>query len=222
MDMKKFFTFCLVLIGIAAIYSYCGAAPAMVEKNLFSQDRKPPSPDSDASTSQPAKPGMPISNLQLDGVMIKGDDRKALIRMKSQAAAPDKKRGQVPYVTVRENQQIGDFRVVRIETKSVTLEKDGQSVTLSLFAEGKAVIPAAVQQSPVPGPGAGPPVGMPPGQQQQNVNQQRMQRPQPGEPMQAPNADIGVDQPQVVSNPGQEPDVAVTDQGILPEEEPQQ
>jgi len=219
--MKKFFASCLVLAGMTLIYSSCQAAPTMVEKNLFSQDRKPPAPESEASATQPTKPGMPISNFQLDGVIIRGNEKKAMIRLKSQAGMGDKKKGQVPYVTARENEQVGDYRIVRIEPKSVTLEKEGQSVTLGLFAEGKMVIPASVPPQGPQGPGGSVPMQQPQQQQQQQqaAEQQRMQRPQPGEPGQMPNP--GDQQPpQVVSNLGQEPEMAV-DQGILPEEEPQ-
>jgi len=216
--MKRVFAFCLVLAGIALIYSPCHAAPTLVEKNIFSQDRKPPAPESEVAPAQPTKPGMPISNLQLDGVMIRGGEKRAMIRLKSQVGMTDKKKGQIPYVTARENEQVGDYKVLRIERKSVTLEKDGQNITLGLFAEGKVVIPASAQPQGPQGP-----VGVPVQQnQQQAAEQQRMQRPQPGEPGQMMQNPGGEQQPpQVTSNLGQEPEMAV-DQGILPEEEPPQ
>jgi hypothetical protein len=67
-------------------------------------------------------------------------------------------------MTVREGQQVGEYRVVKIEGKSISLEKDGQTYVLGLFAEGKISPPAP--HAPVAPPPAQPaPQGAPPGQQ---------------------------------------------------------
>ena len=158
-SIKKVFLFSLVLAGGLFIHPSFAATPLMVEKNLFAQDRKPPPPESAASSTQPGRPGMPVNNIQLDGVILLGNSKKALVRLKNQPAGPDKKKQQSPFVTVRENQQIGEFRVVKIDAKSISLEKDGQTFLISLFAEGKVVVPAAAIPSPAaapPGPGGVP------------------------------------------------------------------
>lgn len=137
------------------------AAPVMVEKNLFAQDRRPPSPES-AAPAQPAKPGMALSNIQLDGVMIHGNNKKAIIRLKNVGGGGGpKQKGTTatPFVTVKEGQQVGDFRVSKIESKSISFEKEGQTYTIGLFAEGKIATPAAPVapaqpiQPPMPPPG---------------------------------------------------------------------
>jgi len=149
----------------------------MVDKNLFAQDRKPPSPETAAAPAAAGKPGMPVTNIQLDGVMIKGNSRKALVRMKASGgpAGQAGKKGSSPFVVVRENQQVGDFRVVKIEPKSISLERDGQHFVVSLFAEGKIATPAA----PPPAPAQRDDNAAPPGQNPQVLPPGRVQRGQP-------------------------------------------
>jgi len=125
-----------------------GAAPIMVEKNLFAQDRKPPSEQA-APTPQANQPGLQPKSIQLDGVFICGDVKKALIRLKGQHSGKDKSgKAQSPFVMVREGEKLAEYQVVRIEPRSVSLEKDGQTYVVSLFAEGKVVPPAP--QTPQP------------------------------------------------------------------------
>ena len=129
----------------------------MVEKNLFAPDRKPPSPESTAPAPQANKPGLTAKAVQLDGIFIRGDIKKAIMRVKGQIPGADKGKAQNPYVTVKEGEKIGDLQVVKIDYRSVSLEKDGQIDVVKLFAEGKVVPPPP----PVPAaPGAAPP---PPG-----------------------------------------------------------
>ncbi len=150
----------VILLGALAIVPQLQAAEQiMVDKNLFAQDRKPPPADLSAAAAQPGKPGVALNAIQLDGVMIQGDTKKALLRLKSPPAQADRKKNQSPYVTVHEGQRVGDFQVVKIEPKSVSLEKDGQVSVLSLFSEGK--VSPQVPSPPVP---PGPPVGAPQGQ----------------------------------------------------------
>lgn len=184
MSIKILVTSGILLAGIVLGSSSCHSAPLMVEKNLFSQDRKPPPPDT-ATASAPGKPGMPVTNIQLDGVVIHGNTRKALIRLKAQPGGgvgpKGQKKPQSPFVTVRENQQVGDYRVLKIEPKSVSLEKDGQKFLVSLFSEGKVVTPPAAPSQPpqVQQPGAGGTprqAGIPPqGRGQRGQDQQVMQ-----------------------------------------------
>lgn len=168
----------LITAGVAA--APCGAAPPMVEKNLFSQDRKPPSPDAATAPAQANKPSLSLKSVQLDGIIVFGNTRKALVRMKSGGKpAEEKGKRQSPYVVVSEGGLLGDYRVTKVDVKSITLEKDGQSIVVSLFAEGKVSPPVpaapatpsqAAQGQAVPGRGRGP--GAPP----------RGGRPEPGHP----------------------------------------
>jgi hypothetical protein len=150
---------------------------------------------------------MPVTNIQLDGVMITGNNRKALVRLKSPQVGGDKKKAQSPFVTVREGQPIGDYRVIKIDTKSIMIEKDGQSHTINLFAEGKIASPVAPSTpagNPNLPPGAA--VNMPPVPGQPNQPPNFQPRPQPAIPGQepdqvAPAANVGMDPTQQV--PGQ-------------------
>lgn len=151
----------------------------MVEKNLFAADRKPPPEFADAS-AKAAKLGMTIGNIQLDGVIIQRNSKKAVLRMKNQPAGAAGRKGQPasPFVTVREGQMVSDYRVSKIESKSISLEKDGQTFTVGLFAEDKEVTqpslplaPAPAQQ-PMAAPGVAPQV--------MGANRPASVQPQPG------------------------------------------
>jgi hypothetical protein len=184
--LKKFLSILLLLVLGPVFNSVCTAAPLMVERNLFATDRKPPSPDSADTSSKSAKPGMAVGNIQLDGVIIQSNVKRAVLRMKNPPAGAAAKKGQPtsPFVTVREGQVVSDYRVSKIESKSISLEKDGQTFTISLFAENKVVTPPSA-----PSPAA-PPV-----------------QPQPAAP-EVPPQEAGANQPPGVQNPHPNPNVA--------------
>lgn len=145
----------LVLAGswLGGCSSPCFGASLMVEKNLFAPDRKPPSPEASAPAPAQNKAGLSAKAVQLDGVIMSGDVKKAIMRVKGAIPGTDKAKTQNPYVTVKEGEKIGDLQVVKIETRSVSLEKDGQVEVIRLFAEGKVVPPPP----PVPAAPAAPP-----------------------------------------------------------------
>ncbi len=200
--MKRVLSLLLFLGCGVLLVSVCQAAPLMVEKNLFSPDRKPPSPDSAESSQKASKPGLSLANIQLDGVIIQNHEKRAILRMKNRPAAPVGKKGQTssPFVVVREGETVSDYHVSRIEAKSISLEKDGQTFAVSLFAENKVITPAspaAPVASPAPPPaqqpmapgvqpgeqGAKPPPGAP---QQQGQNLQNQQQADSGQVAPAP------------------------------------
>ena len=204
MFFRKILSVFLFLAWGAVFNSICSAAPLMVEKNLFATDRKPPSPESADASAKPAKPGMTVSNFQLDGVIIESNGKRAILRMKSQSAGTPGKKGQAPspFLTVREGQTVSDFRVSKIEPKSISLEKDGQTYTIGLFAENKILSPPS-PAAPVPQPAAPPGAGAPEG-----VNQPPGGEVQPGLTPQ--------NQPQQIPAPGQAPPAATGRAGRLP------
>ena len=156
----------LFLVWGGLFSSICAAAPLMVEKNLFATDRKPPPEFADASAKAFIL-GIAIGNIQLDGVIIQGNSKKAVLRMKGHPAGAAGQKGQPasPFMTVREGQMVSDYRLSKIESKSILLEKDGQTFTVGLFAEDKEVTqspslppaPAHAQQ-PMAAPGVAPQV----------------------------------------------------------------
>ena len=164
-----------------------GAGPLIVEKNLFSPDRKP-------SDEEPIKPppgvvrqNLPAKAVQLDGIIIHGDSRKAIVRVKGQVPSQPgtKSHPTSPFQTIREGDMIGDIRVTKIEAKSITLEKDGETSVISLFTEGKLSTPAAgaAAQTPQMPPSVQPPGPMGAGQraqQQAGGNRQPGNLPAPG------------------------------------------
>ncbi|MGO9019888.1 MAG: hypothetical protein ACLQVJ_16255 [Syntrophobacteraceae bacterium] len=186
MFLKRILSVLLLLVWGAVFNSICTAAPLMVEKNLFATDRKPPSPESADTSSKTAKPGIAIGNFQLDGVIIQSNSKRAVLRMKNPPAGAAARKGQSasPFVTVREGQVVSDYRVSKIESKSISLEKDGQTFTICLFAENKVLTP------PSPQPPATAPV-----------------QPQPAAPGVAPQ-EAAANQPPGVHNPHPNPNVA--------------
>ncbi len=138
---------------------------------------------------------MALANIQLDGIMMQSNSKKAVLRMKNPQGGAAGKKGEPasPFVTVREGQIVSDYRVSKIESKSISLEKDGQTFTIDLIAANKVVTPPAPAPPPVPveQPAAAPGVaqqqeagaGQPPGIQPQPVfNPQNPQQPLPGQP----------------------------------------
>lgn len=190
-------------------FSICKAEPTMVEKNLFSSDRKPTTdeePVPQASGRQPAQTGLPPRSVQLDGIFIRDDVRKALVRVSNQLLGDPKSRvrgiagDQFPYMTISEGESIGDFKVIKIDPRSISLEKDKQVYVISLFMDGKVVPPATplpaapISPEPVESP-QNPPAAPTPEQLQQAAQQ----APQPPVPS-APQGPGGVNQPPTPPN----------------------
>jgi len=216
--LRRIFSVSLLVVWCVVVGSICAAAPLMVEKNLFANDRKPPPPDSADTSVKSAKQGMGIGNFQLDGVIIGSNTKRAVLRMKNPGPGAQKGQPASPFVTVREGQTVSDYRVTKIEPKSISLEKDGQTFTLGLFADNKVSTPASPTPAPVqpppPPPGAAPQQGaaQAPGIQSQAGENQQNAQPLPGQPpnrrglinnrnMQPPNANAPVPDPAINQDP---------------------
>lgn len=132
---------CIMALVAPEVVSSAAAGPVMVEKNLFAQDRRPVPPETAGASQKPNKPGLNPNVFQLDGVVIHGDVKKAMVRIKGQVPGSGKEKSS-PFVTVRENEKIGDYQVIKIEPKSISLERDGEITVVNLFKEGKVVPPA--------------------------------------------------------------------------------
>jgi hypothetical protein len=188
------------------------ASPLVVEKNLFSTDRKPTPPDSGGSASQSSTPAVPPKALQLDGIMIHGNTKKALIRLKGQMPGKDKGKDNSPFVSVREGEKVSDYVVNKIGMKSVSLEKAGQTFEIYLYSSGKVLPPLA----------AAPPAHQPnrePSPGEDNAPRLRPQPPRRGEPgdegMNAGEAMGNVRQPVPPDqdpSPNDEPEAEVSEQ----------
>ncbi len=137
--------------------------PLMVEKNLFSAERKADESKPDAPAAE--APKLPKGAIQLDGVFIHDDVRKAILRVNPSLFKPPRKKVD-PFVSVGENEQVGDYRVVKIEPRSITLEQRGTSFVIPLFMPGKvSPPPPKVASAPSAPPRAvppGPPAQQPP------------------------------------------------------------
>jgi hypothetical protein len=224
MMMKQFGVFwCFGILGLLTVACPAGAAtaPVMVEKNLFSEDRKPTPPETAAPKAQAAKPGINPKALQLDGVFIHGDSKRAILRFKGQMPGSEKGKA-TPFATVREGEKIGDYQVLKIEPKRVTLEKEGENIVVDLFMEGKVVPPPP----PIPGtPGIPNPLAVQGGTPQEapggpDGKGGRLPRvPRPG----APGGNVappGMGDPGVAGPiPGMNPQAVPGFQGNLPDED---
>jgi hypothetical protein len=182
--------------------------PLMVEKNLFSPERKAVETKGPEPTGE--APKLPKGAIQLDGVFLHGDVKKAILRVNpSMLKKPAAKGKTDPFVTVSEDEQLGDYRVAKIEPRSITVEQRGSTFVVPLFAPGKVAPPPPKAPSAAPGqppPGAPPPQaaraqppGQPPmpmpGEQLQPAGQPGDQDYAPGNPQPNPQFPGGAPQP---------------------------
>jgi hypothetical protein len=140
-------------ITLSPVYA---ASPLMVEKNLFSQERKPSSGEAQTAAA-PTGPPVPPKTIQLDGIMIRGNLRKALLRLKGGPGPKEKSKKDSPFTTVSDGEKVSDYTVTKIGSRSISLEKGGQVFEVFLYAEGKVLPPLAA----TPGPGASGATGQP-------------------------------------------------------------
>jgi hypothetical protein len=149
----------LMVLGLTLGFSSLAlSAPLVIEKNLFSPERKPNPDEPAAATAQQGnRPSVALNTIQLDGVIVRGDTKRALVRLKGQARGRNREGEQIPYTTVQEGEQIADFRVVKIDFNNISLEKNGEVHVIRLFAENKVVTP--IPAAPAP------PTDTPPGAQ---------------------------------------------------------
>lgn len=146
MKERKFGSLLLVVLIMTCVpASMVFAQSIMVEKNLFSPDRKPPSDQPDSNPAAKPLSGLPAKSIQLDGVFLHEGTKTALLRVRRQLLGKiqSQDRDPFPYFTVHEGGSVGDFEVVKIDPSSVTIAKNGQQFVISLFAAGKVVPPAA-------------------------------------------------------------------------------
>jgi len=149
-----------------------GQEPLMVEKNLFSPERKAVESKPNEPTGE--APKMPKGAIQLDGVFVHGDVRKAILRVNPSLLKNSKNKAD-PFVTVSENEQLGDYKIAKIEPRSISVETRGSTFVVPLFVSGKIAPPPPKPASAPPPQAARPPI---PGQtvpgaanaQQQNIH----------------------------------------------------
>ncbi len=136
------FAVCVLFLSTLSVCPLAHGDSPMVEKNLFAPERRPDVAESPAP-SAPGSSDAALRSLQLDAVMVFGENRRAILRSTGRRAPQGGAGGEAvsPYVSVKEGDQVGDFKVVKIEPRSIRLEKEGQLHELSLFAAGKVVPP---------------------------------------------------------------------------------
>ncbi|MCK8600692.1 hypothetical protein [Desulfoferrobacter suflitae] len=199
MNIGKLLLFLMITsVVLVCAVNTCNTAPVIVEKNLFSPDRKPVS-DEEAAPEKPGAKvsdvGLPPRSVQLDGVFIRSGVKKALLRVNTRILGESGGRttDPFPYMTVSEGESIGDYKVFKIEPRSVSLQKDNQLYIISLFMDGKVAPPVtplpAAPISPEPPASAQSPSGAEAaGQIQQGSppNNQPQPVPDPNQPDQSP------------------------------------
>jgi hypothetical protein len=143
-----------LVIGVVGLVA--AQEPLMVEKNLFSPERKAMETKGPEPTGEPPK--LPKGAIQLDGVFLHGDVKKAILRVNpSMLKKPVAKGKTDPFVTVSEDEQLGDYRVAKIEPRSITVEQRGSTFVVPLFAPGKVAPPPP--KAPSGAAGQPPPAG---------------------------------------------------------------
>jgi hypothetical protein len=174
----------------------------MVEKNLFAPERKPV--EAKAEEPKQEAPKVAKGSIQLDGVIIRGETRKAILKV-NPGLLKDQKNKTNPFVTLGLNDQIGEYRIEKIEPRGITLESRGTTMEIPLFAAGKAAAPAPpAAQAPgsvtIMSPAApGQPGQAVHGQAQQKVHSQA-QPPTPAAPANQPQI-VAPQQPGNVARP---------------------
>lgn len=106
----------------------------VVEKNLFSPDRKEPVAAQEPaaeSKGEIAELKIPGKKVALYGVVLVEDFRKALI------TNLDKKGKERDVVWVREGETVGTYKVSRIEKDKVFLEENGRQYEIALYSDDK-------------------------------------------------------------------------------------
>jgi hypothetical protein len=99
--------------------------PATRERPLFSPTRRPPPPPPVVVHSpQPPPPPPPPPNVALFGVVMDGDEARAIVRT---GAVADVRR-------VRVGDDIGGWRVAQIDGRRIVLVLDGRIATFTMFA----------------------------------------------------------------------------------------
>jgi hypothetical protein len=147
MDTRRMVQVSLILVGlffwVAGIYA---EESPMVEKNLFAPERKPL--ETKVEEPKPTAPKMAKGSVQLDGVIIRGDTRKAILKV-NPGLLKNPKSNTNAFVTLGLNEQIGEYRIEKIEPRGITLESRGTTLEIPLFAAGKAVAqPPSGAQAP--------------------------------------------------------------------------
>lgn len=212
MTMRNMLLFSMIIpIVLVCAVNTCNTAPVIVEKNLFSPDRKPVS-DEEAAPEKPGAKvsdvGLPPRSVQLDGVFIRSGVKKALLRVNTRILGEPGGRttDPFPYMTVSEGESIGDYKVFKIEPRSVSLQKDNQLYIISLFMDGKVAPPATpLPAAPIsPASAQSPPGAEAAGQPQQGStpNDQSQPAPDSNQPVQGPQMSQPPQQvPQALANP---------------------
>lgn len=180
---QAFFALALICSLPGFIATAAAQEPILVERNLFSPDRTPPSLEESAAES--GEDGLALSpeSIQLDAVLIFGEMEKALLSYPSadspqiqrnlppniKGAAPRQRRSSRHSARVqRENQwvvekdQVANFTVKSIKSDEVQLERDGQDFVIYLHQQDKisepdTALPTAPSEGGAPAAAQKPP-----------------------------------------------------------------
>jgi len=120
-----------VLLGLGVVPS-AHAGPAVVEKNLFSPERRPPSAPEIALTGR----GQEQAIVVLGIVAIGSSSPSALVRFR-QGRPMNGQTGTKPLL-VRAGDQVGDYRVHRIDPGGLVIEGGGKRYAVPISREGNA------------------------------------------------------------------------------------
>jgi len=165
-----------------------GRQDPVVENNLFAPTRTPPSTSKTEDKPQQISPG----DLQLDGVILVGDKKRAIFKVNPNILG-DEKAKKKPYITVSEGEQVGVYRIVSIKKDQVVVDQNGQQVVIPLVKSSKTPSPITV---------ALPTVSITPAQRPQSAKPQQVPsnqpQPQPAPQSATPEGAVAAEAPQGV------------------------
>ena len=103
------------------------AYEVIARKNLFSRDRREQLPETSPTPSPGKQPKSLDNRFALFGIVIKGNEKEALVSNLNKKAAGEKK-----YVWVKVGDKIGNLNVSEIQSEQILLTEGGRTYTIRL------------------------------------------------------------------------------------------
>ena len=128
----------------------------IIQRNLFSDTRTAGTFESeDENGNMPgekaAENPLPPGSVQLEGVIMTGESRRALLRVNPGLLASERVRSRnqnVSMVWAKEEDSLGEYKIARINRESVIMQKGDSKYEIGLFAAGKITLPPLEVEEP--------------------------------------------------------------------------
>ncbi|MBW2408582.1 MAG: hypothetical protein JRF72_02210 [Deltaproteobacteria bacterium] len=122
------------------------AYEVIAQKNLFSRHRREQLPETSPKPSAGKQPKPLDNRFTLFGIVIKGNEKAALVSNLNKKDAADKN-----FVWVKVGDKIGNLNVTEIESEQILLTAGGQTYTVRLSDQNQQQRRSSVRKSSKPG-----------------------------------------------------------------------